>query len=169
MGNGPETFHDEESRVDKLARQVLSSKSLSFLMFGPIGALALLLGHLLREVERVDEETPQELEKQLLRLSERGDAEQLLRKLERVRTDVIHAFNSLEGLPKQRESFAVRLKRLNKQGQLPEGVYRQVLVVSRYRNRAVYESYHLRPEERVEVDRAMDEISKWAQEVGFVY
>src|ERR1035437_3900131 len=125
MSNGPEasTKLNDETLVDRLARHILSSRTMPFLLFGPLGALALLLGHLLREVERVDEETPQDVEKQLLRLPEHGEAQQLLRQLARVRKDVTHAFNSLEGLPKKREAFAVRLKRMNKEGHLPDVIY----------------------------------------------
>ena len=171
MSNGPEASpeRNEESGADRLARYILSSESIPYLIFGPFGFVTRLLGYLLRDVQRVDEETPKDLDERLLRLPQHGDAHQLLRRLEQVRTDVIHAFNTLEGLPKRREPFGVRLQRLYKEGRIPEVTYRQILAASRYRNRAVYDGYRLRPEERAEADQALDDVSKWAREVGFVY
>lgn len=142
----------------------------AFPLFG-VGTIAafLLMRHLNNEVERVDAENPNEVREHLLRLPQSGEAELLLRKLERMRTDVLHAMNAIEGLPKGREPFAVRLKRMNKQGKLPSKIFRQVQVLSSYRNRAVYESYHLRSDELQAVDRAFDEVGEWTRKVGYVY
>lgn len=121
------------------------------------------------EVEKVDAETPHEVRERLLSLPEAGEATQLLRELERMRTDVLHAQNAIEGVPKHCESFAVRLRRMNRQGKIPDEIFRQVLVVSRFRNRAVYECYHLQSDEVEAVDKAFDAIGKWTHKVGYIY
>jgi chromatin segregation and condensation protein Rec8/ScpA/Scc1 (kleisin family) len=158
----------EQQNYDKMVRNLLIGGSL---LLGPFGAVAayLISRTLYREVEKVDVEMPNEVRERLLRLPESGEAGQLLRKLEQMRTDVLHAWNAIEGVPKYRESFAVRLKRMNKQGTVPDEILRQILVVSRYRNRAVYESYHLQSDELEAVDKAFDTVGEWIRKVGYEY
>ena len=130
---------------------------------------SILLRHLHREVETVDAENPTEVRERLLRLPQSGEAESLLRKLEKMRTDVLHSMNALEGVAKRREPFAVRLERMNKQGKVPNTTFRQIQVLSKFRNLAVYENYHLRSDEREAVDKAFDEVGEWTRKVGYVY
>jgi len=158
----------EQGNFDKLVRRLLLDKTLS--MLGIVGlALHLLLRYLYLEVERIDDENPHEVRKRLLSLPQSGEAGQMLQKLEQMRTHVLHAFNVLEGVQKGRESFGIRLKRMKRQGKIPDEVFEQILVLSRYRNRAVYESYHLTEDELKAADEAFDKVGAWTLKVGYVY
>lgn len=82
------------------------------------------------EVERLDAETPREMRERLLSMPESCKATQLLRELERMRTDVLHAMNAIEGIPKHAESFAIRLRRMNRQGKIPgTGLYTKAITL----------------------------------------
>ena len=158
----------EQQNYDKKIKMLLIDGGY---LLGPFSMLAahLLRRYLFREVERVDAETPQVVQKRLLCLPQFGEAELLLRKLERMRTDVLHAMNAIGGVPKSREQFADRLKRMKKQGKVPDKIFRQVQVLTRYRNRAIYESYHLTSDEMKAVEKAFDEVGEWTRKVGYVY
>ena len=159
----------ERGNFDSLVRRLLLEKTL--LKFGGVLGLALhfLLRYLYREVEKIDLENPHEVQKRLLSLPQSGEAGQMLRKLEEMRTEVLHAFNALEGVSKARESFGDRLMRVKRQGKIPDEIFRQVLVLSRYRNRAVYDGYHLKENELKAANDAFDKVGAWTREVGYVY
>lgn len=58
---------------------------------------------------------------------------------------------------------------MNRLGKIPDEIFKEVLVVSRFRNRAVYESYHLQSKEADAVEKAFDAIGKWMHKVGYIY
>ena len=74
-------------------------------------------------------------------LLKNDEARELLIDLEEMRTDVLGAMNAIEGVPLGPEAFTSRLKRMNKQGKIPQEILGNILLVAKFRNKAVYESY----------------------------
>ena len=82
---------------DLLRIPVIAAFIAAFPAVGLPASLYLIIRHMYREVQKVDEESPQDVQKRVLALPNNDEARALLKDLETIRTNVFHAMNAIEG------------------------------------------------------------------------